>query len=106
MDGGALHEEFIARDELGMSGPYVEPRSETERRLAALWAQHLAVAPVGVEDDFFELGGDSLLAAEVQVAIDTEFGVEIEAAAVFLAPTVAALAEAVRRAPDTAGADG
>ncbi|MFJ2766913.1 acyl carrier protein [Streptomyces sp. NPDC087300] len=98
-----------------MSSVYIEPRTTVEDRLVALWSAGLgsiglAVEPIGVEDDFFELGGDSLLAAELQLAIDTEFGVEVPAAALFLSPTIAALAEAVeaagRAAMETAGRGG
>ncbi|MEU7581159.1 phosphopantetheine-binding protein [Streptomyces sp. NPDC041068] len=87
-----------ARDALGMTTDYIAPRTSTEHRLAALWNAGLEIAPIGVEDDFFELGGDSLLAAELQLAIDQEFGVEVPAAALFLTPTVAALAQAVEAA--------
>ncbi|MEV5981039.1 phosphopantetheine-binding protein [Streptomyces sp. NPDC052114] len=87
-----------ARDALGMSSGYVAPRTTTEHRLAVIWDAGLGISPIGVEDDFFELGGDSLLAAELQLAIDQEFGVEVPAAALFLTPTVAALAEAVEAA--------
>ncbi|WP_237773056.1 MULTISPECIES: phosphopantetheine-binding protein [Streptomyces] len=95
-----------ARDALGMSSGYVAPRTTTEHRLAVLWDTGLGVSPVGVEDDFFELGGDSLLAAELQLAIDQEFGVEVPAAALFLTPTIAALAEAVEAAEKNGAAPG
>ncbi|MGW2231392.1 acyl carrier protein [Streptomyces formicae] len=92
-----------AREAFGMSSAYIEPRTTVEHRLVALWGTGLGgigagIEPIGVEDDFFELGGDSLLAAELQLAIDTEFGVEVPAAALFLTPTIAALAEAVESA--------
>ena len=44
---------------------YVEPATPLEREMAALWAEVLEVERVGAEDDFFALGGDSILAAEV-----------------------------------------
>ena len=45
--------------------PYVAPRSGIERTLAAIWANALGVARVGVKDDFFALGGDSILAIQI-----------------------------------------
>ena len=42
--------------------PYAAPEGELEEGLAALWTEALGIAPVGVHDNLFELGGDSLLA--------------------------------------------
>ncbi|MFI2618749.1 phosphopantetheine-binding protein [Streptomyces sp. NPDC018584] len=64
----------------------------------------LEISPVGVADDFFELGGGFLLAAEPQLAIDQGLGVEVPAAALFLTPTVEALADAVEAAAKDGGA--
>jgi len=54
----------IAPRELAPRG-HVEPRTKLERQLAALWADVLGVERVGVADEFFALGGDSILAAEL-----------------------------------------
>ncbi|WP_234335925.1 phosphopantetheine-binding protein [Streptomyces sp. NRRL S-920] len=104
MDERPAVDTVSARTTLGMSTAYLAPRTPTEQRLAALWSACLEVAPIGVADDFFELGGDSLLAAELQLAIDQEFGVEVPAAALFLTPTVAALAQALAAAAEEAQA--
>ncbi|MBR8641367.1 KR domain-containing protein [Streptomyces tuirus] len=45
--------------------PFLEPESETERRVADLWAQVLGLTEIGVHDDFFELGGNSLLGLDL-----------------------------------------
>ncbi|MEV4397305.1 phosphopantetheine-binding protein [Nonomuraea sp. NPDC049607] len=84
-----------SRDDLELESAYEAPRTDIERRLAGLWSAKLRVAPVGIEDDFFELGGDSLLAADVQFAIDREFGFEVPAWTLFLSPTIAELAEVI-----------
>jgi acyl carrier protein len=73
-------------------------RATVESRLIELWACTLQVPEVGVDDDFFELGGDSLLAAELQLALDNEFGVEIPASLLYRSATVAMLAEAIESA--------
>ncbi|KOV96729.1 non-ribosomal peptide synthetase [Streptomyces sp. NRRL B-3648] len=71
---------------------HVAPRSERERALAEIWTQVLGVAAVGVTDDFFELGGESILAARVLARIREELGVRLTVRDVFTARTVAALA--------------
>jgi amino acid adenylation domain-containing protein len=73
------------------------PTDETERRLAAIWEELLGRGPVGLFDDFFELGGHSLLAARTAARIDQAFGTRLPVAALFEAPTVAMLAEHLRR---------
>ncbi|WP_436498502.1 amino acid adenylation domain-containing protein [Actinokineospora sp. HUAS TT18] len=71
---------------------YVAPRDERERVLAGLWAEVLGATEVGVEDDFFAMGGDSILASRLRSRITAEFGAELSGRAVFDARTVAALA--------------
>jgi acyl carrier protein len=85
----------IARHDLEIETEYVSPRNATDERLVALWEAQLGVFPVGVEDDFFELGGDSLFAAELLLTMDSEFGVEIPAWTLFLSPTIAQVAQAI-----------
>ncbi|MEU6776075.1 non-ribosomal peptide synthase/polyketide synthase [Streptomyces sp. NPDC046759] len=70
----------------------VPPRGPQERDLAAIWEDVLGVAPVGATDDFFELGGDSILAARVLARIRDDLGVRLTVRDVFTARTVAALA--------------
>ncbi|WP_345130507.1 amino acid adenylation domain-containing protein, partial [Dactylosporangium darangshiense] len=92
----ALPEPDAARPELASA--YAPPRDRTEEVLAELWAGLLGLERVGVTDDFFDLGGHSLLATQVMSRVRREFGVEVDLAALFEAPTVAALAERVRTA--------
>jgi acyl carrier protein len=82
----------MTRAEAELGTEYAAPATETQRRLTLLWAERLGIEPVGIEDDFFELGGDSLAAAELQLAVETQFGVEVPAAALFREPTIAQLA--------------
>jgi acyl-coenzyme A synthetase/AMP-(fatty) acid ligase/acyl carrier protein len=86
----------------GPAGEHVAPRSETERKLAAIWEGLLGVTEAGVHDGFFELGGHSLLATQMVSRIRDTFGVEVELRAVFEAPTIARLAPRVEAAPSGA----
>jgi amino acid adenylation domain-containing protein len=75
---------------------------ETETRLAALWCEVLDRAEVGPDDDFFELGGHSLLALRLLALVERRFGRTLPLAALFEAPTLRALAAALRdEAPAT-----
>ncbi|HJP72733.1 MAG TPA: amino acid adenylation domain-containing protein [Pseudonocardiaceae bacterium] len=74
------------------STPYVEPATETERDLAAIFAQLLGIGTVGARDGFFDLGGDSLLVLRLLARVRARFGVLLSAREVFDGPTVAALA--------------
>ncbi|PTL74976.1 non-ribosomal peptide synthetase, partial [Vitiosangium sp. GDMCC 1.1324] len=71
---------------------YVAPRTPTEEKLAAIWAEVLSVPRVGAEDNFFELGGHSLLATRVLSRLRSAFQVELPVRALFEAPTLSALA--------------
>ncbi|MEU2057650.1 non-ribosomal peptide synthetase [Streptomyces bungoensis] len=71
---------------------HVEPRTDAERTLAGIWADVLGTGTVGVTDDFFDLGGDSILAARTLTRIRETLGVRLSLRDVFTARTVAALA--------------
>jgi amino acid adenylation domain-containing protein len=75
------------------------PRTPTEAELAALWAEVLRVDQVGVDDDFFDSGGDSLRATQLVSRIAFRMGRELPVRAVFDAPTVSQLAAVVDGTP-------
>ncbi|WP_063775128.1 non-ribosomal peptide synthetase [Streptacidiphilus anmyonensis] len=75
------------------------PRNRREEELCALLADVLGVAGLGIDDDFFQLGGHSLHATRLVSRIRSAFGVDLGVAAVFRNPTVAALAELLEDAP-------
>ncbi|XYI02142.1 amino acid adenylation domain-containing protein [Sorangium sp. So ce1128] len=72
--------------------------SRIERKVARIWASILGADRVEAGDDFFELGGDSLLAAQVLLRVKTAFQVDVPARRLFESPTVAGLARAVDEA--------
>jgi FkbH-like protein len=76
----------------GIASEYVAPRTKTESELVEIWQHLLKVNPVGVFDDYFKLGGDSLMAVSLFVEIEERFGRQLPLATLFTSPTVSALA--------------
>jgi acyl carrier protein len=74
---------------------FVAPRTPIEQALVGLWAEALKLPEIGVYDDFFELGGDSLIATQVATRVIDRFGLQLPASALLEAPTVAAMADLV-----------
>ncbi|NGP58570.1 amino acid adenylation domain-containing protein [Paenibacillus thiaminolyticus] len=74
---------------------YVAPRTTLETRLALIWQQVLGIARVGVEDDFFDLGGHSLRASTLVSKIRKELQVEVPLREVFRYTTIEQLAQRI-----------
>ncbi|MCY2977445.1 MAG: amino acid adenylation domain-containing protein, partial [Planctomycetota bacterium] len=75
-----------------LSAAYRSPQTTVENQLADIWKNRLGLSHIGVEDDFFELGGDSLVAMGIAVRASKAFGVEIQVGAMFTHRTVKSLA--------------
>jgi amino acid adenylation domain-containing protein len=75
---------------------YVAARDETERVLCSIWSEALGVDRVGLDDNFFAIGGHSLLAAKLFARLDEAFGRSLPLSVLFRAPTVRLLAEHYR----------
>jgi amino acid adenylation domain-containing protein len=71
------------------------PRTPTEKAVAAIFAQVLKVQEVGLDDNFFRLGGHSLMATQMIAAVSEAFKVRLLAVDFFARPTVAAIAERI-----------
>jgi len=69
-----------------------------EAAIAAIWEELLGVAPIGMQDDYFELGGDSLIAVQLAFRMTGAFQLPITAQSLFEGPTIARLADTVRAA--------
>ena len=75
--------------------PYVSPRNEVEREIAGLWQRFLGIAEIGIHDNFFLLGGHSLLGTRLISRLRDTFDIDIPLRRLFDTPTVAGLAEIV-----------
>jgi acyl carrier protein len=73
-----------------------EPRDELERQLVKIWQDVLSVGPVGIRDNFFGLGGHSLLGVRMFARLEEELGVPLPLAMLFEGPSIAQLATLLR----------
>lgn len=76
----------------GRGGP---PQTETEKAVAAIWSELLRKDGIGIEDDFFDLGGQSMTAVGLVARLRDAFDVNVELATLFERPTISALSEAI-----------
>ncbi len=90
-------------DRRAAAGAYAPPRDPIEELLAPLWAEVLGVERVGVHDDFFTLGGHSLLGMQLTSRVADLFGVRLTVRALFEARTVGGLAERIAEELAAAG---
>jgi len=74
---------------------FAAPENPTQERLVELWRNVLALNQVGIHDDFFELGGDSILATRLVSRVRRAFGIELPLRELFWKPTVFELASAI-----------
>jgi acyl carrier protein len=93
VDRGALPPPGHARPDLAEL--LVLPRSQMEKTLAAIWSNLLDVQLVGVHDNFFDLGGHSLLGTQLISRIRDAFHVELPLRCLFESPTIAGLSAAI-----------
>lgn len=75
------------------------PRTETERAIAEIWKETLGVERVGLDDNFFDLGGHSLLLAKAHTRLQSVFGAELAIIDLFRHPTISSLAAHLGHAP-------
>ncbi|MFD2473312.1 non-ribosomal peptide synthetase [Amycolatopsis silviterrae] len=89
---GKLDRRALPAPEISASAQYTAPRDEREQLVTDVWSEVLGLERVGVDDDFFALGGDSLLGIRVVARLRAELGADVPARLVFTAPTPALLA--------------
>ncbi|TCP59152.1 acyl transferase domain-containing protein [Tumebacillus sp. BK434] len=79
---------FAAHPRPNVLTPYVAPGNKAERTIAMFWQELLGIEGVGVHDDFFELGGNSLLATKLTARLRGAYRVEVPLRVIFDAATV------------------
>jgi len=89
--------------ELRVAEHGVGPRTEMERYLAEVWQEFLQIDKVGVEDNFFDLGGHSLMIVQIHARVAGRFRERIRVVDFFTYPTIAALAQYLERPQDDSG---
>ncbi|MEU3628883.1 non-ribosomal peptide synthetase [Amycolatopsis coloradensis] len=96
---GKVNRSVLPRAKVPRNVPddYAAPADPLEQRLAEIWSDALMVEPVGIHDNFFDLDGHSLLAAELLAGLQEEFEVSLPARTLYLRPTIAELAEELRK---------
>lgn len=92
IDRAALHAPTPAETDRRAGLEYEAPRTEAERRLAAIWTEVLGVERIGRHDHFFDMGGHSLLATQLVARIERAFHCRLSLRVVFDTSTLAALA--------------
>jgi amino acid adenylation domain-containing protein len=85
---------------------FIKPRGEDERKLAEIWREVLGVRAVSSHDNFFDLGGHSLLVAKLLHRIETEFGRRLPMNVVFQAPRLDAMAALLSKPPSVKASPG
>jgi acyl carrier protein len=103
VDRNALPDPEIKRPNLDTL--FVAPRTPVEQRLASIWMEALALDPVGIHDNFFDLGGHSLAAMRVISRVIQQFQLKLPVKALFEAPTVAEMAAIIETHQDERASD-
>lgn len=92
---GSPEQPLVRREQLPLPRSYVAPRSPTEKQLAEIWRTVLSMDRVGIEDCYYDLGGDSFLATTIFHMMEETFRVALPMAVLVDAPTIAQLAPKV-----------
>ncbi|MCP1459260.1 non-ribosomal peptide synthetase [Bacillus amyloliquefaciens] len=94
---GKLDRKNLPEPELALQTAYTAPRNELEEQLSVIWLEVLGAKQVGIEDSFFELGGDSIKALQVSARLG-RYGWKMTASDLFRHPSIKELAPLIRKA--------
>lgn len=87
-------------DQISTDVGYIAPVDEIEEKLVAIWKSVLEVEKIGIENNFFELGGNSILLIQTHTQLEKEFPGKVTVTDFFSAPTIKKLAEQIRNGED------
>jgi amino acid adenylation domain-containing protein len=93
VDRGAL--QTPGQDRPDLSEPYIDPQNFVQFLVRQIWEEVLQVRPIGINDNFFDLGGNSLLATQVIPRVISTFRTKVSLISLFKAPTVADMANVI-----------
>jgi acyl transferase domain-containing protein/acyl-CoA synthetase (AMP-forming)/AMP-acid ligase II/acyl carrier protein len=96
-----------------LANAYVAPENEVQQAIARLWEEFLGIEGIGIHDNFFTLGGHSLVGTQLILRIRQKFNIHLPMAALFESPTIAELAfmvelaliEEIEQLDDSVGTD-
>jgi acyl carrier protein len=100
---------ILQRNEFNFSdaqGTYTEPESKLEQLLCEIWQQALNLEQVGTTDNFFRLGGHSLIAVNVLAQISDKFAVDLDLAELFKSPSIKGIVKLITQYQDETEAKG
>jgi acyl carrier protein len=80
-----------------MSENYQEPRTDLERNIQSIWQEVLEIKKIGVDENFFNIGGDSLNVMKVYGRIDILYPKSIKSLDIFLYPTISKLVKIIEK---------
>lgn len=92
----------VLMDEQSEEKPHEEPRNETDKKLLDIWTRILGKKNIGINDNYFEIGGDSLKASYLAAGIYEVFGVKLSIKDLFGEPTIKKLSDYLENADRTA----
>ncbi|WP_277714781.1 non-ribosomal peptide synthetase [Bacillus atrophaeus] len=93
---GKLNRKALPEPELSSKSKYVQPRSELEEQLALIWQEVLGIEKIGIEDSFFEMGGDSIKALQVSARLG-RYGWSMTASDLFRHPRIKDVSAIIRK---------
>ncbi len=98
---GKVDRKALPAPEVKLEGDFILPRDPVERQLAQIWSEVLNVEPIGIQENFFDLGGNSLIAVRLMSQIEKQFGKNLPLATIFKGQTIEQIANILRESTDS-----
>ena len=105
LSNGKINRKALPEPVFEKTAEYAAPRNALEAQIAVIWEEELGISNVGIHDNFFEIGGHSLLLAKVHSRLNQEFGREFSLIDLFTHSTVSLLAKYISAEGEETGAD-